>query len=729
MMSLAAVACADDVSLQKYMWDVSPSLIQPTDPDDHRSIKDPSIVRHGGRWHLFCTVRGKSRSHQVEYLSFEQFGDLSNARRQMLDVHDGYYCAPQVFYFEPQQTWYMICQASDESWTPAYGAAYSTTKTIEDPSSWTPLKSLGHVSAGQKRGLDFWVICDAKKAHLFFTTLNGRMWREETSLDAFPLGWSEPKLAIKGDVFEASHTYKVRGQQRYLTFIEAQGQKNRRYFKAYEADTIDGQWRPIADSRDVSFASPLNTVFDGASWTDSFSHGEFLRSGVDQTLEVDSEHLQMIFQGVSDVDRVGKPYGEIPWRLGLLSSRTLVSVESDLDVSDHSAGVGKLANAFLDEHGVPGLSVAVARDGKLEFASGYGLRDISEKLPVESESLFRIASISKPVTAVAVLQLVEQGHLKLSDSVLDVLNLEHQIRIVGEKFDDRFRDVTIEQLLGHRGGWDRDASFDPMFRSVQFAEELGVVPPATGNHVIAAMLSHPLDFDPGTKYAYSNFGYCLLGRAIEQVSGLGYEQYVRQHVLSPIGIDSMRIGRTLLPGRRPAEVRYYHEAGRHTSVFADSLGRPVDAPYGAWHLEAMDSHGAWIATASDLAKFAAAFADPHHCPLLSAESIKKMFGRPPSGSESAEKSSEDAARKPKYYGFGWSCRDQPGRMNQWHSGSLPGTATMMIRRHDGLVMVGLVNSRESKTDGSVFGSLDSLLHEIANAWVAESAKKSAAVDR
>jgi hypothetical protein len=166
--------------------------------------------------------------------------------------------------------------------------------------------------------IDFWVICDATKAHLFFTSLDGQMWRAETTLANFPKGWSRPVVALRGDLFEASHTYRLKGFNKYLTLVEAQNE-GRRYYKAYLADRLDGAWMPLADTRTKPFASPVNMRDVGAHWTDSCSHGELLRAGHDQLLEVDPARLRFLFQGVSDAERHGKKYGEIPWRLGLLA--------------------------------------------------------------------------------------------------------------------------------------------------------------------------------------------------------------------------------------------------------------------------------------------------------------------------------------------------------------------------------------------------------------------------
>jgi len=303
----------------EFRWTVGPPVVAPLQrPGDLLySVKDPSVVQFGGRWHLFCTIRGQKRSHQIEYLTFEDWGKTDEAKRHLLTLHAGFFCAPQVFYFRPHKKWYLICQASDESWEPKYGAACSTTTDIADPKSWSPLRPLGHRLADGKAGLDFWVISDEAKAHLFFTTLDGRMWREETRLADFPTGWSEPVLAIQGDVFEASHTYRLKGMDKYLTVIEAQA-GGRRYYKAYLADRLDGKWQPVADTLKRPFAAPGNVRFTGEKWTNSISHGELIRTGHDELLEVNPAALRFVFQGATDEQMGGKPYGQIPWRLGVL---------------------------------------------------------------------------------------------------------------------------------------------------------------------------------------------------------------------------------------------------------------------------------------------------------------------------------------------------------------------------------------------------------------------------
>src|SRR5688572_6817044 len=180
---------------------------------------------------------------------------------------------------------------------------------------------------------------------------------------------------------------------------------------------------------------------------------------------------------------------------------------------------------LMKTHKVPGGAVAVVKDGRLVYARGFGYADVENKVTVAPHALFRIASVSKPITAVAILRLVEAGKLELTQKVLPLIpDLQPP---AGATMDPRWQNITILNLLQHTGGWDRDkpGGFDPMFRPSTAAAAVGAPAPASGETVIRYMLGQPLDFDPGTKYVYSNFGYTILGRIIERVSGMSYENY------------------------------------------------------------------------------------------------------------------------------------------------------------------------------------------------------------
>ena len=240
-----------------------------------------------------------------------------------------------------------------------------------------------------------------------------------------------------------------------------------------------------------------------------------------------------------------------------------------------------------------------------------------------------------------------------------------------------------------------------------------------------------MDFEPGSRYAYSNFGYCILGRVVEKVTGLSYERFVRQQILATIGITRMKIGRTLFNQRADGEVRYYlTDAGMAESVFDEVKGEgaagvppagglesralpmQVPWPYGGFCLESMDAHGGWIDSAVDLARFASALDDPERPPLVNPDTQRVMYAPPPV----PVSRNTDGSLKDFYYGCGWSVRPAgtQGKANYWHTGSLPGTFSLLVRRHDGLSWVALFNQR---SNDSILpdNAIDSALHRAADA--------------
>ncbi len=360
---------------------------------------------------------------------------------------------------------------------------------------------------------------------------------------------------------------------------------------------------------------------------------------------------------------------------------------------------------LLATQGAIGASLAVTRGGQLVYARGFGQSDQEVHQPVQPHSLFRIASLSKPITAVAIMRLVESRRLNLEDRVCQVLELK-------QTTDPRWQQVTIRQLLQHTGGWDRDVSFDPMFRSVEIAKDKQGSPPAMPWQIIRYMTDRPLDFDPGSRYAYSNFGYSLLGRVVERVSGQAYDAHVRARVLAPLGIGRMRLGATLLPGRAAGEVRYYDMKNRTgPAVMGPELGKPVPLPYGAWCLEAMDAHGGWLASAVDLVRFASALDPTARRPLLNSASMQTLLACPEGAA------GHDAEGKPKavYYGCGWSVRQAGRGHNTWHTGALAGTSTLLVRRHDGFCWAVLFNTRQGEKGRDLAAVVDPLVHKAVNA--------------
>lgn len=372
--------------------------------------------------------------------------------------------------------------------------------------------------------------------------------------------------------------------------------------------------------------------------------------------------------------------------------------------------VDRTMEKFIRDNEIPGAAVAIVKDGRLVYARGFGYADIGKKQTVQPASRFRIASISKPITAVAVLRLVQQKKLSLDDKVLDILKYKPHLKN-GAKVDPRWKSITVRQCLQHTGGWDRGVSFDAMFKAVPFAKDLGVTPPAKPEHVIRCMLGVPLDFDPGKQYAYSNFGYCLLGRIIEKKTGKPYDRFVREDVLKPIGVKRIQLGHSFLKEQADGEVRYYTRGNRTGPSVFPPVGKRVPWQYGGWHLEAMDSHGGWIASAVDLARFAAAIDRPEKSHILTKSSIATMIAPPPAPVSRNKNGGLTAT----YYGLGWSIRPvSNGKVNTWHTGSLDGTSTILVRRHDGVDFAVLFNTRDMPNGNHPARHIDPLMNRTLN---------------
>lgn len=315
----------------EFSWKLSPPLLAPEgERKDHcYSVKDFSVVFHKGRWHVFHTTRSAIRSHRVEYVSFRRWEEANASKRRVLKCRgEEYVAAPQVFYFRPHKKWYLVCQVIEKGRKPALQPAYSTTENIENPNSWSPATLLfSEQPKGVSQWIDFWVICDERRAYLFFSSLDGRLWRSSTDLSDFPGGFGPCEVVLTADepawrLHEASCTYRIKGANKYLTIVEAirkAAPSGRRFYVAYVADRLDGGWTPLAASTEKPFASADNVVQPQPPWTDNVSHGELIRAGYEESLTVDPGDLRFVIQAVLEKDAAGKKYGEIPWRLGLLT--------------------------------------------------------------------------------------------------------------------------------------------------------------------------------------------------------------------------------------------------------------------------------------------------------------------------------------------------------------------------------------------------------------------------
>lgn len=326
--ALALFAGAAAADAPQFQWKSTEPLLVPKPDATHESLalKDPTVVFANGKYHVFATTPSVKGGWEMAYVSFSDWPKAAEAPITYLNtgkIGPGYHCAPQVFYFAPQKTWYLIYQGN--------GAMYFTTTNIDDPMSWSAPKTfyskmpdIVKQVIGKGYWLDFWNICDEKNCYLFGADDNGHIFRSQTTIEKFPEGYDTNTVIAaqepnKSDLFEAPMIYKIKGTTKYLAAVEAMSPKGR-YFRSWTLDSLDGEWKPLAATLEDSFASALNVTFEGAPSSEGVSHGELIRANSDQTPEVDfCKPVQFLYQALQP-NSGEKNYLKLPYRLSLLTA-------------------------------------------------------------------------------------------------------------------------------------------------------------------------------------------------------------------------------------------------------------------------------------------------------------------------------------------------------------------------------------------------------------------------
>ncbi|HEX6686437.1 MAG TPA: non-reducing end alpha-L-arabinofuranosidase family hydrolase [Candidatus Limnocylindrales bacterium] len=307
-----------------FRWSSSAQLIAPRSDATHNvaGIKDPSVVFHNGRYHVFASTANAS-GYNLVYLNFTDWSQAASATQFYLDrspIGPGYRAAPQVFFFAPQNLWYLVYQNGN--------AAYSTNPDISNPNGWTAprnfysaMPDIIRQNIGNGFWVDMWVICDSANCYLFSSDDNGHLYRSQTSVGSFPNGMTNTVIAMqdtRNNLFEAANVYKIAGRNQYLLIVEAIGSDGRRWFRSWTATSITGPWTQLAATESNPFARSNNVTFSGTPWTRDISHGEVIRSGnLDQTLTISPCNIRYVYQGLDP--NAGGDYNSLPWRLGLLT--------------------------------------------------------------------------------------------------------------------------------------------------------------------------------------------------------------------------------------------------------------------------------------------------------------------------------------------------------------------------------------------------------------------------
>ncbi|HEY7057752.1 MAG TPA: serine hydrolase domain-containing protein [Vicinamibacterales bacterium] len=312
---------------------------------------------------------------------------------------------------------------------------------------------------------------------------------------------------------------------------------------------------------------------------------------------------------------------------------------------DARARARQIANAVL-ARGIPGLAVAVAVDGRVVYAEGFGDADLEQRVPAWPSTKFRIGSISKPLTAVALMQLVEQRRIDLDAAVQKYVL----------SFPDKGATITPRLLAGHLAGI-RHYKDDEFLSAAHYDSVVD------GLKIFA---NDPLVAPPGTKYSYSTYGFTLLSAAIEAASGEPFLDYMQRHVFDALGLAHTTADQNrLLIDERSRFYARPKDGSLENAPYVDNSYK--------W------AGGGFLSTAEDMVRFGSALLHPG---FLTADSLKLLF--------TSQKTTDG---KETGYGMGWSIhKSHTGQRVYEHSGGSVGGSCQLIVYPDSGVVVALLTN-------------------------------------
>ena len=368
---------------------------------------------------------------------------------------------------------------------------------------------------------------------------------------------------------------------------------------------------------------------------------------------------------------------EVPKKVQEVDKNSLnFKISNELSEFSGSSFIAKKADDFLKQWNLAGMTMAIVKDGKLVFAHGYGYSDVEAKTVVTPGNLFRIASVSKLITAVAIMKLVEKKVISLDSKVFGPKAILKD-SIFNKVVDKRLYNITVRHLLAHAGGWTLTYG-DPAFNSLVVLEKTGETGAATMDSYCRFVAARKLHFEPGKRSSYSNMGYMFLSKVIEAASGKKYEDFVINDVLKPQGILDMHIGRSYLADKRINEVKYYEAEDSPMIPSFDGSGTMVPKPYGGNPIELLCSAGGWIASSVELAKLMVLIDGFRSVPdMISGHLIDQMV-----------------VNKDFKGPLGWKVVKKNG---DWiRTGSMAGTSAIVKRQSNGFGWVIIINSSSWK---------------------------------
>jgi CubicO group peptidase (beta-lactamase class C family) len=286
-------------------------------------------------------------------------------------------------------------------------------------------------------------------------------------------------------------------------------------------------------------------------------------------------------------------------------------------------GMDQEIKAYLNKWNIKGASLAIMRNDSLVYAKGYGWADKDAGVRMDVGHIMRVASVSKLITAIGIMVLQDQGKITIKDKVFGPTGVLYTTYMNSLAKDPLYKELTIEHLLRHEGGYRRDA----MFSSLTVKSQMNLTEAPTADDFIKYTLPRKLDFVPGTSQKYSNFSYLLLSRIIETVSGMSYEKFIKEYVLKPAGCFDMHIAGNYLEDKRTNEVHYYAHGNLEDRMVYEfnGSGNKVDKCYGGNNITVLSGAGAWCASPVELARLVASVDGRDEVPdIISKEAFEQM---------------------------------------------------------------------------------------------------------
>lgn len=286
-------------------------------------------------------------------------------------------------------------------------------------------------------------------------------------------------------------------------------------------------------------------------------------------------------------------------------------------------GLDKEMKRYLRKWEMKGASVAIMRNDSLIFAKGYGWADEEEEIKMEAGHILRMASVSKLITAIGIMKLQDEGRLNIKNKVFGPEGVMKDSDLDTLIRHSAYEHLTIEHLLRHQGGFYRD----PLFSSKDVMNQMRLDHPPTADDFFRLILPKRLRYKPGTTHRYSNFGYLLLSRIIEHVTGKSYEQYIKEEILAPAGCHDMHIAGNYYEDRRENEVRYYTHRGEGQFIEEyTGSGNLVERSYGGNNIPLLSGAGAWCGSTAELARLVASIDGRDEVPdIISKKAVDQMI--------------------------------------------------------------------------------------------------------